>query len=135
MSEAGVPKKPVISIVDDDPSVREGTMDLLKSMGFIAETFQRADDFLQSDRRNSTSCLIADVQLPGMTGLELYDHLVESGKFVPTILVTAFPDDEDRVRALRAGVSSYLAKPFNENELLVCIMSALECRQAHTSES
>jgi FixJ family two-component response regulator len=135
MSEAGVPKKPVISIVDDDPSVREGTMDLLKSMGFIAETFPRADDFLQSDRHTSTSCLIADVQLPGMTGLELYDHLVGSGKFVPTILITAFPDDKDRARALRSGVSSYLAKPFNENELLVCIMSALECRQGRTRES
>lgn len=126
-----MPKKPVISIVDDDPSVREGTMDLLNSMGFIAETFQRADDFLESDRFQSTSCLIADVQLPGMTGLELYDHLVESGKFVPTILITAFPDDEDRVRALRAGVSCYLTKPFNENELLVCIMSALECRNGY----
>ena len=130
-----MPKKPVISIVDDDPSVREGTMDLLKSMGFIAETFQRADDFLQSDRHTSTSCLIADVQLPGMTGLELYDHLVGSGKFVPTILITAFPDDKDRARALRSGVSSYLAKPFNENELLVCIMSALEYRQGHARES
>jgi FixJ family two-component response regulator len=135
MSEAGVPKKPVISIVDDDPSVREGTMDLLNSMGFITETFQRADDFLDSDRLHETSCLIADVQLPGMTGLELYDHLVGSGKVVPTILITAFPDDEDRVRALRAGVSSYLSKPFSENELLVCIMSALECRQRHTRES
>lgn len=128
-------EKPVISIVDDDPSVREGTMDLLRSMGFIAETFQRADDFLQSDRRNSTSCLIADVQLPGMNGLELYDHLVGSGNVVPTILITAFPDDEDRARALWAGVSSYLAKPFNENELLVCIMSALECRQGQARES
>jgi FixJ family two-component response regulator len=135
MSEAGVPKKPVISIVDDDPSVRAGTMDLLNSMGFLAETFQRADDFLQSDRLHNTSCLIADVQLPGMTGLELYDRLVESGRVVPTILITAFPDDKDRARALRAGVSSYLAKPFNDNELLVCIMSALECRQRHASGS
>lgn len=130
-----MPKKPVISIVDDDPSVREGTMDLLVSMGFIAETFPRADDFLNSNRLHSTSCLIADVQLPGMTGFELYDHLVGSGNVVPTILITAFPDDKDRSRALRAGVSCYLAKPFSENELLVCIMSALECRQEGTRES
>jgi len=130
-----VPEKPVISIVDDDPSVREGTMDLLNSMGFIAQTFRHADEFLESNRLHSTSCLIADVQLPGMTGLELYDHLVGSGKVVPTILITAFPDDKDRARALRAGVSCYLAKPFNENELLACIQSALECRRSDTRGS
>jgi FixJ family two-component response regulator len=122
-----VPKKPVISIVDDDPSVREGTMDLLNSMGFIAETFQCADDFLDSNHLRGTSCLIADVQLPGMTGLELYDHLVGSGKVVPTILITAFPDDKDRARALQAGVSGYLVKPFGKNEFLACIQSALAC--------
>jgi FixJ family two-component response regulator len=122
-------KKPVISIVDDDPSVREGTMDLLNSMGFITETFQRADDFLKSNRLGSTSCLIVDVQMPGMTGLELYNHLVASGKVVPTILITAFPDDRDRARALRAGVFCYLTKPFNDNELLACIQSALENRK------
>jgi FixJ family two-component response regulator len=133
--EAGVLEKPVISIVDDDPSVREGTMDLLNSMGFIAETFQRADEFLESNRLHSTSCLIADVQLPGMTGLELYDHLVGSGQVVPTILITAFPDDKDRARALRAGVSCYLAKPFGETELLACIQSALECRRVDTKRS
>jgi FixJ family two-component response regulator len=133
--EAGVLEKPVISIVDDDPSVREGTMDLLNSMGFIAETFQRADEFLESNRLHSTSCLIADVQLPGMTGLELYDHLVGSGQVVPTILITAFPDDNDRARALRAGVSCYLAKPFGETELLACIQSALECRRVDTKGS
>jgi FixJ family two-component response regulator len=124
-----VPKNPVISIVDDDPSVREGTMDLLNSMGFIAETFRCADDFLESNRLHGTACLIADVQLPGMTGLELYDHLVGCGKIVPTILITAFPDDKDRARALQAGVSCYLAKPFGENELLACIQSALERRK------
>jgi FixJ family two-component response regulator len=127
-----VPDKPVISIVDDDPSVREGTMDLLNSMGFITETFRRADEFLESNRLHSTSCLIADMQLPGMTGLELYDHLVGSGHVVPTILITAFPDDKDRARALRAGVSCYLAKPFGETELLACIQSALECRRVDT---
>ena len=125
-------EKPVISIVDDDTSVREGTMDLLNSMGFITEAFQRADEFLESDRRHGTSCLIADMQLPGMTGLELYDHLVGTGQIVPTILITAFPDDKDRARALRAGVSCYLAKPFGETELLACIQSALECRRVGT---
>ncbi len=122
------PKKPVISIVDDDPSVRESTMDMLNSMGFVTETFQCADDFLESNRLDGTFCLITDVQLPGMTGLELYDHLVRSGKVVPTILITAFPDARDRARALQAGVLCYLTKPFGENELLACIRLALERR-------
>ena len=120
-----MPDKPVISIVDDDPSVREGAMDLLNSMGFVVETFQRADDFLQSGRRPRTSCLIADMRMPGMTGLELYNRLVQSGGVIPTILITAFPDDGDRVRALRAGVICYLAKPFKQDELLACIQFAL----------
>jgi len=121
-----MPVNRVISIVDDDPSVREGTMDLLNSLGFIAVAFMRADEFLQFDRLYSSCCLIADVQLPGMTGLELYEHLVGSGRTIPTILITAFPDDEDRARALRAGVTCYLTKPFSEKELTACIRSALE---------
>jgi FixJ family two-component response regulator len=123
--EAGVPKKPVISIVDDDPSVREGMTDLINAMGFIAEPFQRADDFLKFNRLHSRSCLIADIRMPGMTGLELHNCLVESGNVIPTILVTAFPNDRDRVRALQAGVICYLTKPFNEDDLLACIRSAL----------
>src|SRR5437763_3995396 len=99
--EAKMPKKPVISIVDDDSSIREAATDLLNSMDFVAEAFQRADDFLKSNRLHETSCLIADVQMPGMTGLELHNHLVKSGTAVPTILITAFPDDGDRARALR----------------------------------
>ena len=125
MSEAAARKKTMIAIVDDDPSVRAGTMDLLNALGFITETFRHAEDFLQANRLHGTSCLIADVHLPGMSGLELYDHLVGSGNFVPTILITAFPDDGDRMRALRAGVNCYLAKPFGASELLACIRSAL----------
>jgi FixJ family two-component response regulator len=125
----------VISIVDDDPSVRDGTRDLLHAMGFIAETFPCAADFLESNRLNNTSCLIADVQLPGMTGLELYDRLIGSGKAVPTILVTAFPDDNDRTRALLAGVSCYLAKPFSESDLLACIQSAIRSRRGNAGGS
>jgi FixJ family two-component response regulator len=127
---AKVPGKPVIAIVDDDPSVREGTMDLLNSMGFAAETFAGADEFLKSDRVSDTSCLIADMQMPGMTGLELYKHLVKSDVAVPTILITAFPNDKVQACALSAGVLCYLIKPFNASELLACIRSALERRQA-----
>src|SRR6266850_2700945 len=89
----------VISIIDDDPSVRECTMDLLHSMGFTAETFERANDFLNSERLHDTSCLIVDVQMPGMTGLELHDRLVGSGNVIPTILITAFPNLRDKARS------------------------------------
>jgi FixJ family two-component response regulator len=130
-----MPNKPVISIVDDDPSVREGTVDLLNSMGFIATPFQRADDFLKSNCLHSTSCLIADVRMPGITGLELHNRLVGSGNLIPTILITAFPHDRDRERALQAGVRCYLTKPFNEDDLLACIRSALEYRGAGGRES
>ena len=120
---------PVISIIDDDESVREGTMDLFESMGFITVAFPCAADFLSSDHLHDTSCLIADVQMPGMTGFELHNRLVGSGNIIPTILITAYPDDGDQARALRAGVISYLVKPFNYNDLLACIRLALE-RQA-----
>ena len=128
--EARVPSKPVISIVDDDESVREGTLDLIQAMGFIAKAFERAEDFLKSNCIRNTSCLIADMRMPGMTGLELHKRLVESGSIIPTILITAFPDDRDRARALRAGVVCYLAKPFKDDDLLTCVRSALESREA-----
>ncbi len=118
--------KPVISIVDDDESVREATKGLMKAVGFIAEAFPGAEDFLRSGRRHDTSCLIADVQMPGMSGLELHSRLAASGKPIPTILITAYPDERVRERALRAGVICYLTKPFNEDELLGCIRSALD---------
>ena len=121
-------KKPVISIVDDDESVREATKGLMKAFGFVAEAFPGAEDFLKSDRLRETACLIADVQMPGMSGLELHSRLAASGKPIPTILITAYPDERVRERALRAGVICYLIKPFNEDELLDCIRSALEER-------
>jgi FixJ family two-component response regulator len=121
---------PVISIVDDDESVREGLTDLVRSMGFIAEAFQRAEDFLKSPRLRRTSCLIADVQMPGMTGIELYDVLINADNMIPTILITAFPNDRDRTLALHSGVTCYLVKPFNDDDLHECIRSALGARVA-----
>ena len=119
-----------ILVIDDDPSVSEGLLDLLNSMGFVAETFQRADEFLQSGRADSTSCLIADVQMPGMTGIELYDVLINADNMIPTILITAFPNDRDRTLALHSGVTCYLVKPFNDDDLHECIRSALGARVA-----
>ena len=120
-----MPKKPLISIVDDDETVRATTIDLISSMGFLAKAFACADDFLKSDDLYSTSCLIADMRMPAMTGLELHNRLVESGNAIPTILITAFPDERDRVQARQSGVKCYLAKPFEDKELLKCISAAV----------
>jgi FixJ family two-component response regulator len=125
-----LPKKIVISIVDDDESIREALTGLMESLGFVAEAFAGGEDFLSSKHRQSTSCLIADVQMPGMTGPELHSRLMASDKPIPTILITAYPDDRVRARALQAGVRCYLAKPFNEDDLLACIRSALASREA-----
>ncbi len=121
-----MPNKPVIAIVDDDASVREAMMSLMRALGFITEAFPCAEDFLKSDGLQRTSCLIADVRMPGMSGLELYRRLVASGKPIPTVLITAHSDDGVRARALKAGIIGYLTKPFREDDLLGCIRSALD---------
>ena len=123
--------KPLISIVDDDESVRATTMDLVSSMGYAAEVFSQPFDFLKSGDLCHTSCLIADMRMPGMTGLELHSHLAKSGHTIPTILITAFPDDRDRARARQAGVRYYLAKPFQDKELLDCIRRAIGSIEAN----
>jgi FixJ family two-component response regulator len=121
-----VPKaKPLISIVDDDESMREAIKGLMRSLGYSVKALASAHEFLSSRHVRRTSCLIADVQMPVMSGLELYRRLSTSGKPVPTILITAYPDDGVRERALAAGVIGYLSKPFEEDDLLACIRSAL----------
>ena len=118
--------KPLISVIDDDESMREAMRGLMKSLGYTAEAFASAEEFLTSRQAPRTSCLIADVHMPGMTGLELHRHLVASGNTIPTILITAYPDDDSvRERALGDGVVCYLSKPFDENDLLACIRSSL----------
>jgi FixJ family two-component response regulator len=119
-------KEALISIVDDDASVREAMQALMKSLGFAAETFASAEEFLASDSRNQAVCLITDMQMPGLTGLGLYDRLLALGRPLPTIMITAYPDERVRARALQAGVVCYLVKPFNENDLLACIQSVLD---------
>ena len=122
--------EPVISIVDDDEAVRETTMDLLNSMGFSTKAFPNPDAFLKSSDVRRTSCLVADMRMPGMTGLELHERLAGSGNRIPTILITAFPNEEDRTRAGKAGVTCYLAKPFGDEALLECVHSALRSGEA-----
>jgi FixJ family two-component response regulator len=115
-----------ISIVDDDESVRDAMAGLMKSYGYLVETFDSGASFLNSDRRRRTDCLIADVQMPGMSGFELHSQLVAAGEPIPTILITAHPDERARARAIEAGVLCYLAKPFSEDDLLKCIRKAVE---------
>jgi len=114
-----------IAIVDDDESVREAMAGLMRSLGFSVNAFSSGESFLSSSRLSRVSCLIADVQMPGMTGLELHHRLVGSGHALPTILITAYVDEKVRAQALRAGVACYLPKPIDEDKLLACIRSAL----------
>jgi len=116
--------KPSIAIIDDDESVREATTGLLRSLGYIAKGFASADEFLNSNRLRITSCLIADVHMPGISGLALFGQLRAAGNPIPTVLITAYPDEDIRARALSAGVSNYLIKPFSEKELLDSIEAA-----------
>ena len=114
-----------ISIVDDDDSVREALRGLLRSAGFAVQAFASAKDFLDSPYLTRTSCLILDINMPMMTGLDLYRHLASSGRNIPTILITATPDDAHRRRALAGCVVCYLGKPCGDDRLLACVRTAL----------
>jgi len=116
---------PLIAIVDDDESVRNAIKGLMRSMGFAAEVFSSANEFLHSGDMGRAACLVADVNMPNMSGIDLHQSLLLQGHAIPTILITAYPSDNDRARALQAGVLCYLAKPFDEHDLLSCISDAL----------
>ena len=121
-----MPKGPLVAIVDDDESIRDTTKDLLESAGFSAAVFARAASLLKSRRLSQVSCLITDMRMPNMTGLELHQHLVASNRAIPTILMTAYPDERSRRQALKANVVCYLTKPFAADELLACLRRALQ---------
>jgi FixJ family two-component response regulator len=116
----------IVMIVDDDDSIRKAVRRLMKSFGFAVETFASAEEFLGSDRLQKTSCLILDVHMPGMNGLELQERIVASPFAVPIIFITAFNDDATQAQALKAGAIGYLIKPFADEELLNCIHAALK---------
>ena len=101
----------------------------MRSMGYRVETFASAADFLASSRLDETACLIADVNMPVMTGIELYGHLLDTGHPIPTILVTAYADDRVESRALKQGVIGYLRKPVDEDHLRRCLHVVLESRE------
>jgi FixJ family two-component response regulator len=117
---------PLISIVDDDEAVREATRSLVRSLGYEAATFRSAEEFLGSAHVVATACLITDVQMPGLSGIELQQRLIANGHRMPMIFVTAFPDDRLRKHVLKSGAIGYLPKPFNEDRLIECIDAALK---------
>lgn len=117
--------RPLVAIVDDDPSIRNATRDLLKAAGFLTATFEDAESFLGSASRASTACLVADMRMPGMSGLELYKALVASGDGIPTVIITAHPEQVAQSRAREAGITCYLSKPFAPDDLVECVREAL----------
>ena len=116
---------PLISIVDDDVSVREALWGLLRSVGFAVNSFASAEEFLASDQLGSANCLVLDVRMPGMGGVELLRRLVTSHRKIPVILITAYEEEGMRARALSGGAGAVLIKPFSEEALLSAIHSAL----------
>jgi FixJ family two-component response regulator len=124
-AEGGMMKEHLVSIVEDDRFIRDSMRRLMRSLGYSVEAFASAADFLASARLAETDCLIADVHMPAMTGIELFRHLIAAGRTIPTILVTAYPNDADRSRALSDGVVCYLPKPVDEQDLMRCLRLAL----------
>lgn len=125
---------PVISIIDDDGSVRAATYNLVRSLGYVVHTFASAGEFLRSPYLHDTSCVIADVQMPTMSGLELQAHLLADGYRMPFIFITAFSGENARARALKAGASCFLTKPFAEEALIDCLDAALQEHGEGTSK-
>ncbi len=117
---------PVISIIDDDASMRGAVERLLTSMGFAVRAYPSASEFLDSSRLKETHCIVADVEMPGMSGLELQDHLVAHSLNIPVIFITAFPEERIRERALKGGAVCFLGKPFDERQLLECVERTLK---------
>jgi FixJ family two-component response regulator len=131
MAKGGMMKKVLVSIVDDDQFFRESMCRLIRSLGYAAEFFSSAAEFLASPRLAETACLIADIQMPATTGLELYRRLIDTGHAIPTILVTAFPNDANRAHALNEGVVCYLRKPVDDEHLTHCVREALRSAGSH----
>jgi FixJ family two-component response regulator len=117
---------PVISIIDDDESIRSGTLRLVRALGFIGYAFPSAHAFLNSERLIETSCLISDVHMPEMNGIQLQDTLCARGHDIPIIFITAFPDEKVRAQALARGAVCFLDKPFEGEALSRCIDMALK---------
>jgi FixJ family two-component response regulator len=122
---ADLPNSPMISIIDDDVSVLEATDRLVRSFGYRAATFSSAHEFLESDRMNDTCCVISDVQMPGLNGMELQNELIARGNPVPIIFITAYPEERIRKQVMNAGAIGFLAKPFDVDRLFEHLQVAI----------
>lgn len=116
----------MISIIDDDPLVRDGIDDLVSSLGYKSLTFASSEEFLESGQLRNTACVITDLHMPGLNGLDLQQYLLTKGYRTPVIFITAFPDGKARERALKAGAVAFLSKPFEEKSLISAVGSALK---------
>ena len=119
-------KAPLISIVDDDALARDGIRELVESLGYEAISFTSAEHFLQSDVIAETTCMITDMQMPGLSGLELQEALRSQGYPTPVIVITAYPNEKHRTRALENGAVAYLSKPFDDRWLMECVTDAIK---------
>jgi FixJ family two-component response regulator len=128
--KAKLSDQPLISIVDDDRSFRDSLRRLLRSFGYVVEVFASAADFLATAHVGETDCLIADINMPKTTGVELHRRLIDTGYAIPTILITAYPDEAVRSRALNDGVVCYLTKPCEESDLMHYLRLALDSRKS-----
>jgi FixJ family two-component response regulator len=115
----------VICIVDDDPWARSGLEDLVLSLGFPARTFESAEQFAQSDVIPDTKCVITDLHMPGLSGLDLQNRLRTDGHNIPVIFVTAYPNETHRARAFAQGAVGFLTKPYDERSLVDCLRRAI----------
>ena len=118
-------KARMISIIDDDALARDGIRELVESLGYDSLTFVSAEHFLESGSVEKTNCLITDIQMPGLSGLELQEKLQAQGYRTPIILITAYPNEQQRNRALGAGAIGFLCKPFEEHSLIECLNLAM----------
>ena len=128
-------KPTLISVVEDDQPFRESMRKLMTVLGYTVQAFPSATEFLRSPLLTETACLVTDVQMPGMSGVELHRHLIDRSHVIPTILVTAYPDETARNRALKDGVVCYLSKPVDDEHLERCLRSALESGKPHEEDS
>jgi FixJ family two-component response regulator len=117
-----------VSIVDDDDAVRTATQTFVRSLGYKAAAFASAEDFLKAPERETAACLIADIQMPGMSGLDLQRELAQKRPSLPIIFITAYPEERIRQQAIAAGAAGLLAKPYEGDELIECIEKALACK-------
>jgi FixJ family two-component response regulator len=116
----------LISIVDDDSLARDGIRKFVESLGYQAVAFSSAERFLESDVIKETACLITDLQMPGLNGLELQEALRSRGNRTPVILITAYPNESHRNRATKGGAFGFLSKPFDEATLIECLAAAVK---------